>query len=156
MSRELSMAVLRAGLISPSAVAEIKRWGLPLDVEEVEEPATSAEEAIALIREALDAQSMVEIRDTDLDIMKAYLEHQERGRLVIKKEAIPVSFCKLRTGEYAIPWLSESISDLLLDGESHLKIGRKKVYLYDIREVFFGEMKAFMVCMPGRRITEDE
>ena len=158
MSKELSAAVLRAGLVEPGVLAEIRRWGLPIDIGVGEELtlADTKEEALAAIRDGLESESMVEIRDTDLDIMHTYLKGQSKGRLVVRGESIPVSFCRLATGEYAIPWMSESISDLLVDGETHLKVRRKKVFFWDVREVYFGEMKAFVVCSPGKRDEEDE
>jgi len=156
MTKEISEAVIRAGLVGTETLAEIRRWGLPLEVDEnAVEHAESADDALDLLRDALESEDLVTIRDTDLDIMRVYLRKQERGRLVIKGSPIPVSFCRLITGEYAIPWMSESITDTMVDGETHLKVRRKKVYFCDIREVYFGETKVFMVCRPGVKEEQD-
>ena len=153
MRRELAVAVVRAGIVTKPMLAEIERWGLPTGVQEneVDELAGNAQEAIEGIQEALDSYDMVEIRATDLDILKRYMEARKEGKLVVNEEPVPVTFCLLPSGEYAIPWISESITDLIIEGGPYLRIGRRKVYIQDVREVYFGEMKAFMVCVPGGR-----
>ena len=151
MSSAAVRAVLHSGLVDRNTVSELQRWGYLRDLDEgvLNSTLQSSEEVVGALRDVLESEGMVEIRDTDLDIIKTWMKDQRKGRLVIHGEAIPVTFCTLLTGEYAIPWMGETISSTLLDGESHLKLKRRKVYFRDVREVYFGEVKAFMVCSPG-------
>jgi predicted transcriptional regulator len=157
MSSVAVKAVLRSGLLDRNTVSELQRWGYLREVDEgvLDSQLQSSEEVVNVLRDALESEDMVEIRDTDLDIMKTWMRDQRKGRLVVHGESIPITFCTLLTGEYAIPWMGENISGLLLDGESHLKLKRKKVYFRDVREVYFGEVKAFMVCLPGLKENDD-
>ena len=153
MRRELAIAIVRAGIVSKTMLDEIQRWGLPTGIQEdeVDKSAETAQEAVEDIQAVLDSYDMVEVRATDLDILKRYMGGRKDGKLVVREEPIPISFCLLPTGEYAIPWISESISDLIIDGEAYLKVGRRKVHIRDVKEVYFGEMKAFMICTPVGR-----
>jgi len=100
MSRSVSLAVLRAGLVSPGVLQEIRRWGLPVDItdEEIAEQVDTAEEALGEIQAALDHHSMVEIRATDLDILHRFMSERRRGKLVVDGKAVDITYCQLPTG----------------------------------------------------------
>jgi hypothetical protein len=80
--------------------------------------------------------------------------NRSSGTLVIKvdgsRSSIPLAFCRTILGEFVIPWKSESIYDLMISGDTYLRYKEDgktvKAYFTDVREVFFGETKAFMVC----------
>jgi hypothetical protein len=68
-----------------------------------------------------------------------------------KTVGIPVEYCKTRLGEIVIPWTSESINDTILDDRTYLKpVGEDRIYFADVRELFHGGHKAFMVCEPAK------
>jgi hypothetical protein len=159
---KLQRAVLQAGVVKPEEAREIQRWGLPVEPDDPEEPSpTTAEEAVAMIREALESREQVEVRRTDLDIMKRYIEKHEEARLYVTEEStnartnFKVSFCITSMGEYAMPWTwhGDTIEGLLTNGLSYLRTGDKKIYFSDVRELFFGKHKAFIICTPS---TEEE
>jgi hypothetical protein len=161
MIKPVTLAVVRSGILSPDFLQEVSRWGLPIEFVQVEEKdiLKNAEDVIAHIREALESDDQIRVRDTDLDILQQYLSGQRQGRLFVKAELesgeFPTSYCVTKMGEYAIAWRSESIFEVMTDPDTYLKItedGRtKKIGFSDVRELFFGEHKAFMVCTPQER-----
>lgn len=160
--KTLTLAVVKAGILDPGTIAEINRWGLPVEFVEEDKLLTSHDEVVAKIQEALESEDIVQTRSTDLDILNEYLQNQEQGRLHIhdtdtgKKASFSISFCRTTMGEYVIPWRAEAISDLMVNASSHLKVKdtKKRVYFQDVRELFFGEHKAFIVCTPS--VSEDD
>ncbi len=160
--RPLGKAVIRAGLVDKVSLTELQRWGLPVEVEEVD-PIDSLEEVVTVIREALESGDQVRIQESDLDVLRQFLdpEHQRQGQLIVKGEGsrgnFPVQFCITKLGEYVLPWKSESILDMMILGDSSLRFeegGKERVvYFMDVRESYFGERRTFMICTPE---TPDE
>lgn len=155
--RPVSTAVVRAGIIPKESLAELQRWGLPVEeLNDVIVSAETAQQAIDIICDALDADDQTAIRESDLEIIKMWLnpENQIEGKLQLpidgRKSNFKVTFCRTRMGEYVIPWNSESVADFLLTVESLLRYEedgvKKKVHFLDVRELFVGDHKAFMVC----------
>ena len=107
--------------------------------------------------EAVESEEAVEIRATDLDIVTQYLASRKKAKLHVpnpedpeKTVGIQVEYCRTRLGEVVIPWTSESINDTLLDERTYLKpVGEDRIYFADVRELFYGDHKAFMVCDPS-------
>lgn len=151
---ELVRVVARAGLISRENILEFKRWGLPLNVDPLPVP-LSRDQLVRQLEEALEGEGMVLIKETDFDALKHYLQKQRLGmlHLVIEEteEDSPteVSFCVLPTGEYMIPWQSEGIEELMTNGRTHLEVDGKNIYFSTVRELYYGDVKAFMVCSPS-------
>lgn len=161
MSNPLADAAIKSGLIPPEALAEVQRWGAPINVpDEIPDPPKTAEEAAEKIREVLESQGFVLTRETDLNILQQYLSTQRAGSLHVQlpKEAgdefitteadVPVVFGKTRLGEYILPWQGENLRSEMTNGLTYLDEGQgARVYFGDVREIFFGEFKAFMVCV---------
>lgn len=150
---KLTEAVALSGALDPDMVREMCKWKLPVEVPEAS-PYTSPEEAVAAIEEALEGKEQVEIRSTDLDVLKQYLKTQHRGRLHIvtphESGTFEVMMGITPMGDYIIPWKSDSLAEHLTNGESYIIDGRKKVHLSDVRDLYFGERKAFILCQPVR------
>lgn len=153
MQKPMTQILIKAGIVPPETIALMHRWGMlvePLD----EGGAYDTPEAITeAIQEVVDRGETVKLRDTDLDIIKQYINNQQAGRLYLKDEETgqranaATFYCRTRLGEYVIPWRSESIVDLLIEPHSYLKTeDGEKVHFSDVRELFFGDEKAFMVC----------
>jgi hypothetical protein len=148
-------AVLKTGLIDPAALTEMKRWGL-VDQEAATnpEPPQSAVECHELIERALQSEGYVLTRETDLEAIQQYALTHRLGQLHLDngdgdQADFPVSYGRTPLGEYVIGWRSESIAEMLLNGRTHLMADGKRVYFRDVRELFFGTKKAFMVCIPS-------
>jgi hypothetical protein len=150
-SRKISM--LKAGIIDPELLDEFSRWGveIPDDCQENDDPAAALED----IREAVEAPETVELRMTDLDALSYYSKHEVYGRLYFERNGettfTVISYAKTPVGHYLIPWTEEgsSIHSLMLDESTYLKpAGEERVYFMDVSELFYGEKKAFMVCVP--------
>ena len=159
--RPVAVAVIRAGLVPEEVLAEFKRWKLPISVvvEEPKDVLQDPKQIVNVIRDALESAEQVHVRDTDLDILQRFLDpqYQRMGKLIIKdgdeKATAKVNFCLTPLGEYTIPWRSDSIFDLMTNGETHLRYSdpdgtSHSVHFSDVREVFIGDRKAFMVCTP--------
>ena len=174
--RPIVFAAIRTGLIDPDVIAQFKKWGMiPRDANTaiIEEP----DVALELIQEALDSREQVEVRDTDLDVLRYYLtrSNQRKGQIVLvdhtdkegtNKSTKTVTFARrvLSTNsselrvEYIIPWTFESIEEILTNGQTYLRYTEDdkhmKVYLCSIRYLYFGDAKAFMVC-EGQEVTNE-
>ena len=158
--KPIAVAVVRAGLVDNDVMHEFKRWGLPVRLVQEDQILSNPRQIVDLIQNALEGEEQVRINETDLDLLARYLDPRFRmeGTLVVRsgenKSTSRVTFCLTTTGEYAIPWVSDSIADLMVGEGSYLRFKNEsgeneKVSFTDVREVFFGEQKAFMVCMPG-------
>lgn len=158
--KPLGVAVIRTGLVTPEALAELQRWGLPVDIREGAkvEMVNDLDKAVAVIRDALEGADQVRIQESDLDLLRRFLEpeHQRQGRLTVKdgksRTTLTVPFCVGPMGEYVIPWKSEGIMDMVLEGESFLRFDEngleRTVHFIDVRESFLGNQRTFMVCTP--------
>jgi len=159
--KPIAHAVIRTGLIPEDTLAEIRKWGLPIEFVQSSQVLESAQAVTAVIQDALESADQVTCRDTDLDILSRFLDpnHQQKGTLMLRdgdqKGSQEVLFCRTILMEYAIPWTSDTIFETILNGETYLRYtdrdGTKmKVFFNDGHELFFGDHKAFMVCVPNR------
>lgn len=148
----LTEAVARAGLVNEDMVKELQKWGLPVGLTE-SDFYPDKEAAVQAIQEAIEEPGQVEVKQTDLDCLRQYLETRSEAKLHvvsgIEKATFPVSFGRTLMGEYIIPWRSNSIVELMTNGDTYLLDDKKKVYFQDVRELYFGDVKAFMVCTPS-------
>lgn len=150
----LTHAVLKAGLVSPSMLKEMKRFSSTIDPEAEPEEPKSLEEAVKLIDDALQSEQYVLVRETDLEIVRQYAETVRTTALHVEvddgmKSDMDVTYGKTPIGEYIIAWKSESIRDMMTNGLTYLVEEGAHVFFKDVRELFFGEQKAFMVCVPS-------
>lgn len=153
--KTLKAEVVVSGIVNREMVTEFQNWAAPLDdladIDWDNVPKT-AEAVVARIREALESSEQVEIRSTDLNIMRRYLTHQQEGKLHLEdpvteqKSNIKITFAFTEMGDVVIPWRNETISDMLLNVKSYLRIGDKKYYFVDVEELYFGKTKTFMLC----------
>ena len=156
--RPLGKAVIKAGLVSKDTLAELRRWGVAVEVQEVK-PIEDLEEVVGLLRQALEGSEQVRLQEADLDVLRRFLDpgHQRQGRLTVKGEGssstFPITYCVTHMGEYAMPWKSESIRDMMILGDSFLRFDgedgeERTIYFMDARESYFGEKCTFMICTP--------
>ena len=150
----LTSAVLRTGLVDPEVLQELRRWGV--FIEDVP-PAKvqSAEEVSDKIQEALESEELVLVRETDLSVLDEYLQSAKVTTLRVvfddgeqREGEFHVTVGRTKLGEYVIPWMSTSIIDVLTNGLTHLWDGSRAIYFSQVRELFFGKTKAFMICVP--------
>jgi hypothetical protein len=158
--KKIAFAAMRTGLIDADTIKQFQRWGaVPRDVDTttVDDP----EAAIELLQEALESEDQTRLQTTDLDILKDWFEpkNQRKGQLVIvdhdtdQKATRTVNFVKrtVRTlTTYIFPWMAESIEDVLTNGLTYLRYTegdqKIKVYFKDVQEMYYGDVKAFMIC----------
>lgn len=153
MERPATQVVIDAGLLNQDTIDQLKRWGLLAADGKPHESISDPEAIVAKFRAVLESDETVEIRYTDLDIIRQFLTSKQSGRLYVtspdnsKAIAIPIEFCITKMGEYVIPWSSESICDMLTDDGTYLKPhAMPKVKFCDVRELYFDGHKAFVVC----------
>lgn len=150
----MTQAVIAAGLVNQAQLDEMKRWNPALApvVDEVPPPKT-LEEAAELVVEALQSEGYALVRETDLEVVHQYAATVTRGTLHLEVGTegtdFEVTYGKTPIGEFIISWRSESIKDAMVNGQTYLIDGNTRVFFNDIRELFFGEQKAFMVCVPA-------
>lgn len=164
MSNPLADAAIKSGLIPAESLAEMQRWRAPIEIpEEIPEPPKDVEEAAEKIRNVLESQGYVLTKETDLNILQQYLSTQKSGKLHVEvpQEAgeelatttadFDVVYGKTLNGEYIFPWRGESLRDEMTNGLTYLEVVEhpafpNRVFFSDLREVFYGDVKAFIVC----------
>lgn len=165
MSRDLLRICVRLGAFSEERLQEFRRWGVPL--EDIPKPLpqvgpTSLEDLSRELSEALEDEGMVIIRETNLTILQQYLATQQEAELFVTlDDAVPakvfeVSVGKTELGEIIIPWRSEGIEALMTNGLTHLVLDGIQVFFCSVRELYFGDNKAFMVCTPSPPNSESD
>jgi hypothetical protein len=154
----IASAVLNTGLIDPALLDEMRRWGLHIELPEVSATPKTLEEVSSRIQDALESEGYVLVRETDLTVLEQYTQTAARGlvHLVFDDDdanpqdtTFPVSFGRTPLNEYILPWTSATIADVLVNGMTHLIDGQQHVYFKEVRELFFGDTKAFMICTPS-------
>ena len=146
----LMETVLKTGIISPNMLAEMKRISPVID-REVTVPAEPVpfELAASMINDALQAEEYVEVRETDLEIFAQYSKSESWGELHVGGEKFDVKYGHTLSGEFIISWTAESVRELMTDPETYLVTSSHAVvYFRDVRELYFGKRKVFMVCAP--------
>jgi hypothetical protein len=151
----MTQAVLKAGIISENMLREIKRFSVTLDPDAKVESPKELEHAAQIIANAMEEAGYTTVRETDLDILRQYLDTAADGTLRLEVTGsepvdVEVTYGMTKTGEYIIAWNSESIEDALTNGVTFLWTERdhRQVFFKDVRELWYGEKKAFMVCVP--------
>jgi len=150
------LAVVASGIVERAALEELRRWGLPVDeVDDVK--ALHLEEAAARVRDALESEGYILVRETDLAVFEQFAQTMCQGvlHIVLDNEVDPkdndlqVTFGRTPLKEYILPWKSTGIADVLTNGMTYLVDEGSRVYFREVRELFFGETKAFMICAPA-------
>lgn len=152
----IAAAVISSGLLDPVMVEEMRRWGIEIAEPKDTRP-QSVEELAGRIREALEGEGYVLVRETDLTVLQQYAATMQQGNLHLvldvdddlEEDDIPITFGRTPLNEYILPWKSTGIADVLANGMTYLDDGPSRVYFRQVRELFFGGTKAFMICEPG-------
>lgn len=163
--KSLSTAVVASGLISPNTLAEMRRFSPTVGDAAVAGEPVPLEDAAASLSKVVQEADYVAVRETDLDVVQMYLKSQKDGILHIEMTSaedrtradFPISYGRTRMGEFIIPWSTPTIADAMTNGFTYLSApvegGTEKVYFDDVRELYFDDTKAFMVCRPSVRTS---
>lgn len=120
----------------------------------------SPEEVVSAIEQALQDEELIITRETDLEAVKQYLETQTQGILhvVVSEDGEEVSsdigttYGRTKMGEYVIRFHSEGLEEVMTNGKTFLLEDDDgpgtEVFFSHARELFFGDLKAFVVCTP--------
>lgn len=157
---QLSEVMVKAGLIDEAKLSELQRWGAPVPSPQETSPDCPSprfgypEELVRALEQAMDDQGLVVVRETDLEAVPQYLATMNTALLHVEIDGESADFDimvgMLRTGEYLLPWRADVITDVLTNGSTYLFVGgEKKVYFSSARELFYGESKAFVACLPA-------
>lgn len=150
----ITRALMKTGLLSAETLEEMRKWGFPTD-EIPKVVAEDPDDVAQLLEQALSEEGYLLRKETDLDLLTRYAETKDKGLLCVDDGAgataeFPVTFGRTFLGHYVIAWRSESIRDLMTNGLTHLKIkDGHSVYFREVRDLYFGDSKAFMVCEPS-------
>lgn len=156
---DLAKAIAMSGALNEGMLRELMKWRLPGVIVPDGQVFETPEAAVEAIEEALTGKSQVEVRVTDLDVVKNFLMNRREGKLHLVTDqgtrgTWPVTFGVIDRKshfDYIIPWNSDTIEVLLTNGESCLiDDHKKKVYFGTVTDLYFGEQKAFILCTPIR------
>jgi len=149
---DLSSIILRSGLINENTLREFRRWGFPAgEMPPKEEFAAepSPETLARAIADAIEDADFVLIRETDLEAVPRFLDGMCTAVLhvVLEESGHDIEVQASRNGkQWIIPWRSESITDVLTNGETYLRVDGKRFYFCDAHDLFYGKHKAFVAC----------
>lgn len=155
MNKPISQAVIESGIVEKEMIQQLCQWGyLPEEATTVQPVDDNI--VVQNIQEAIESGDVVTIKESDLDAIKGYLKNKKSGKLHLpnpdeegKTVPISVKYSLTKFGEYVIPWNSHTISDLMVEEGAYLKpVGEPRVHFVDVRELYYGDHKAFMVCVP--------
>lgn len=149
----LSAAIAQSGALDEGMLRELAKWRLPLALPDAsEELFETPEEAVEAIEEAVESKAAVEVRATDLDVLKQYVSTATKGKLhvvtQVESGTFPVTYGRTKFGDYIIPWQADSLVEYLTNGESYLQAKGGKVYFSIVQELYFGDRKVFIQCTP--------
>lgn len=95
----------------------------------------------------------VVVRETDCDAITRFLATMTEASLHVEIDGqvadIPMEVGQLISGEFLLPWCSDSISDVMTDGNTYLEVGGRRVFFGSVRELFYGDHKTFIACTPS-------
>lgn len=152
--------LLKTGIINEDSLKEFRKWRLPLPEEPdrgnplLADRNYTVEGLIEAIEQAMQDEGYVLTRETDLDVLMDFLRDAPRpASLFIHTEQhdgveIKTMVGRRRTGEFILPWNADSINDWLTNGESYLLVDGKKVFFGNVKELFYGDRKAFLLATP--------
>jgi hypothetical protein len=158
----LSDIILKSGLLNENTIREFQRWGMPVPTPEPrgEYEAEPTPEAISrAIADAIEGEGMVLVRETDLEAIPRFLQGMKDAVLHVVTDGqehdidVKASFEK---NVWTMPWRSESITDMLTNGETYLRVEGKRYYFRDARDLFYGQQKAFVVCTVSTEEADED
>lgn len=160
---ELAKLMVNSGVLSPTQVSEFRRWGAVQENDlKMKDPPKTAEEFMQEVERVLQKEDMVLLRETDFTALTNFLKNQRQGVLYLDTGStsteVNIAYTMSTSGEFCIPWMAEGISDLLVNGMTYLKTADSKVFFSEVRELFYGETKAFVVCRSSQveALPEDQ
>lgn len=156
---QLTDVIIKAGLVPDNVLKQLARWGMPVNEDRKPDELHALpdlEQLVEAIDEAIQSEGYVLMRETDLEAIPQYLQTMKPGVLHVVIEDgtssdFEVQYGIGKTGDVIMPWRSDSITDLLTNGETYLKVSGEKVFFSQARELFYGANKAFVVCTPSTR-----
>jgi hypothetical protein len=154
----LSTILVSSGLLSPETVEEMRKWGtaLPEEVPEKEFDESSVAALAMAIESSITDQGYVLTRETDLDLLRQYVETAKNCFLVLKVGGVEYTKETLvgmtPNGEFifSVKPDESDLGDILTNGETFLDIEDEEVYFSSAREQYYGDTKAFIVCTRSR------
>lgn len=150
MANDVVKVVQQAGLVGQDTVIELRRWGSPV-IASSSGPDISADIVPLLIERAMQEQDFVQVRETDLEVLKQYLNTQDVGMLRLEDirgnvDGVNIIFGKTAQGEYIIPWIDETVTDACINCLVSLHVPNSGwVTLRNPRELYYGERKMFTI-----------
>lgn len=157
----LASIILRSGIVPDEAIKEFRRWRLPLPEDNnaanplLSDRKLTADGLVEAIEQAMQDEGYVLTRETDLDVLDMFLTSMRPAVLHLftetqKDVAVRTMVGRHRTrGDYILPWQTDSINDWLTNGETYLEDGDKQVYFSQANDLFYGSVKAFVLCTPS-------
>lgn len=147
--KPLASAILKSGIIGPEVLVEFRKWGFPFE----EDPSTTFStptDVVESLEAALQSEGLVIERVTDIDVTKQYLGTTKVGTLHVEIEGevadFPIPYGRTPMGEYIIPWRGDNVTSEMTNGLTYLRTDGGDIFFSSVRDFFFGETKAFMVC----------
>ena len=147
-------AVLKAGVITEEQLAEMKRISPKISSDAIVSAPVPLEIAAELVDAALSGQ-LEFLRETDLEALRQYASTAVTSTLHLEQEDgvftdVDVRYGMTAVGEILLPYRGENIKGMLTNGLTYLVYHDRRMFFSDVRELFYGEHKAFVVCVPSR------
>ena len=148
---EIAKLMIRSGVLTEQQKTLFQKWGMDMETTE-----PSIDDAMVFMKEmerALQDKDYVLVRETDFNTLRSYLSNQRMGKLHLVSDTsesdIDISYAVMPTGEYVMPWNGDTVADLLANGKTFLWTDDGEVeHFVEVRELYYGEVKAFVACRP--------
>lgn len=156
--------IVNSGLIAPSVLQEMRRWGCVIPDNDELTATPPPAELLLQIDQAIQEAGYVLTRETDLDALRYFSQNIKTGDLYLDDGGAPlvivsVHYAVMPTGEYLFPWPTDDMADVLTNGVSYLATNDNghtaKVFFNDGRDLFFGADRAFLMMRVSTKESGD-
>lgn len=150
MGNDVSKVVVQSGLVADMTLQELGRWGAPVPSKD-DGPEMPAEIIPSVIERAMQEESFVQIRETDLEVLGQYLRTRQQGVLHVELidgsvDEFEIDFGFTPLHELVIAWTEGDIVESIATGLTYVMAAGNKYVLKNVRELFYGTQQAFLVC----------
>jgi len=169
--KDLSLATIQTGVITPDMLGEFQRWKSPIEVPDGPvEPPKTAEAAVLALQQAAEATDQGPVVLTDPDVIARYKKTARPAQLHLQYElqelTIMAEIGRNALGEYLLPYNDSSIIDVLTSGESYVRfcvpphpeghtqrIFEDPIYPVSAVPLYLGDAMVFVAFKPAEKPT---
>jgi hypothetical protein len=150
---QIAQIFARHGLIPPEALKDFQRWQLPA-VEGIDtDAAPPIVDGLVIaqeIRAFIESEDNSQFRETDLDMLGQFRQHNQPGTLVLcdedeENDPIDVTVWITKSNDFVIPFSSKDLELILTNGFTYVRAGNRDLYPTRVRDFYYADAPVFMM-----------